>query len=183
MTYLGLWFCKNSVHCYLHLLFVHGECYLTNFHIGKLSHTTSFWHIYGIWEYINTVLRIELIIYRREWEPNASILDCQSVTTVETTKIRGYDVVKKVKGRKRHILLMYLGPLLMIGVHTADIRDRDCAKIALEQAKRYSSDYIFLSWSWAFRKTVDWIKMMSMWIIEIVSRREYLGVSSILLQK
>jgi len=42
---------------------------------------------------------------------------------------------KKVNGRKRHILVDIIGLLLMVVVHTANIQDRDGAKLVLEQVK------------------------------------------------
>ena len=82
---------------------------------------------------MNTVLRTELRIANgRESEPNAVVLDSQSVKTTETPGIRGYDAGKKSKGRKRHILVDTTGLLLMVIVHAADIQDRDGAKLVLE---------------------------------------------------
>ena len=68
------------------------------------------WRLNGFWERVNDVLRTELrTAYGREPEPNAAILDSQSVKTTETPGIRGYDASKKVKGRKRHILVDTIG--------------------------------------------------------------------------
>lgn len=97
-------------------------------------HYFRLWRIYGIWEHINTVLRIKLrILSGRKPDPSAAILDSQSIKTTETPGVRGYDAGKKVKGRKRHILVDTTGLLLMVVVHTADIQDRDGARLVLEQ--------------------------------------------------
>jgi putative transposase len=48
---------------------------------------------------------------------------------------RGYDAVKKIKGRKRHIVVDTHGLPLKIKVHTADVQDRDGAKLVLNKLK------------------------------------------------
>ena len=58
-----------------------------------------------------------------------------SFKTTETPGIRGYDAAKKVNGRKRHILVDTTGLLLMVIVHTANIQDRDGAKLVLDEVK------------------------------------------------
>lgn len=67
--------------------------------------------------------------------PSAAIIDSQSVKTDEQAQARGYDAGKRVKGRKRHILVDTLGLLLIAKVLTADIQDRDGAKILLTEIK------------------------------------------------
>jgi len=48
----------------------------------------------------------------------------------------GYDVGKKVLGRKRHSLVDTLGLLLSVVVHPANIQGRDGAEAVLREARR-----------------------------------------------
>jgi putative transposase len=96
-------------------------------------HHFNKWRKKGIWEKINEVLtRVVRKEAGREEEPSVAIIDSQSVKTGEQNCDKGYDAGKKVKGRKRHILTDVMGLILAVVVHTADIQDRDGAKLVLE---------------------------------------------------
>ena len=101
------------------------------------------------------------------------ILDSQSIKTTETPGVRGYDAGKKIKGRKRHILVDTIGLLLIVVVHTANIQDRDGAKLVLEQVKGTFSR-LQLIWADAgySGKLVDWTKVVCGWVLEIVKRSD-----------
>jgi putative transposase len=73
--------------------------------------------------------------------PTVGIMDSQSVkTTAVAGEERGYDAGKKIKGRKRHIIVDTLGLLLSVIVHSADIQDRNGARLVMESIRfKYGS--------------------------------------------
>ena len=113
------------------------------------------------------------MLYSRKPESSAAILDSQSIKTTETPGVRGYDAGKKIKGRKRHILVDTIGLLLIVVVHTANIQDRDGAKLVLERVKGTFSR-LQLIWADAgySGKLVDWTKVVCGWVLEIVKRSD-----------
>ena len=73
----------------------------------------------------------------RKPSPSAAMIDSQSVKTTEVGgKERGYDKVKNVNGRKRHLLVNTLGLVVMAVVHPAAIQDRHGAKQVLEPLRQ-----------------------------------------------
>ena len=95
-------------------------------------------HRDGTWERINLALRERLgVRLGREPQPSAAIVDSQSVKTTGVVggEDRGYDGGKKIKGRKRHLLLVDTeGFVLKAIVHSAKVMDYEGIKTLLRKA-------------------------------------------------
>jgi putative transposase len=109
----------------------------------------------------------------KQTDASAAIIDSQSVKTDEQANGRGYDAGKKVKGRKRHILVDTLGLLLKASVLTADIQDRDGAKILFSEIKEQMPRLQLIWADGDYRgKLIEWVAVHCLWVLEIVKRSD-----------
>lgn len=106
------------------------------------------WRLAGVWQRIHHRLRARVRkAAGREAQPSAAIIDSQSVKTTEVGgHERGYDHVKNVNGRKRHLIVDTLGLLLVVVVHAAARTDREGARLVIQ---KLAHAYTRLTLLWA----------------------------------
>ena len=141
---------------------------------------TTVHEYYRRWRKDGTAIRIHDALRRqvrteagRDPEPSAGVIDSQSTKTTEVGGEHGYDAGKKINGRKRHLLVDTMGLVLMVVVHTANIQDRDGARLLLAKAKGL---FPRLQRIWAdggyAGKLIGWLQETCGWVLEIIKRSD-----------
>ena len=127
---------------------------------------------HGVWEKLNTVLRIRLRLRRqRNASPSAVVLDTQSVKALCGGEERGFDGYKRVNGRKRFLLVDTLGLLLSVKVVPANTAETAAAMRGLETL---SETYAGVSLAWADQGFAGapfktWLKDTLGWDLDLTS--------------
>jgi putative transposase len=126
-----------------------------------------------VWTRIHDALCRQVRKKRREAEPDAVILDSQSIKSDPWAEDTGYDAGKKIKGVKRHIVVDVLGLMMGIIVHAASIQDRDGAKLLLKRIEKCLPrvKIIWADGGYA-GKLVKWVKKRTGWKLEIVKKNK-----------
>jgi hypothetical protein len=83
----------------------------------------------GVWQRIHEALSRTIRLQAgRDPGPSAAIMDHQNAkTSEESGVIKGYDGGKRVKGRKRHVRVDILEPLLSVYVTPTNTSDQEGA--------------------------------------------------------
>ena len=93
---------------------------------GTVYYSFRRWQREGIWDQILRALRMQVRRKQgRDEEPSAAIIDSQSIkTSAVRGPEKGYDMGKKIWGRKRHLLVDTQGNVLAVKVLGAESSDQ-----------------------------------------------------------
>jgi putative transposase len=113
---------------------------------------------------------------KREVSPSLGLIDSQSVKTSSMTTEKGYDGGKHIQGRKRHIVTDTMGFIMSVVIHSADIQDREGARLVLQELRgKYPRLKKILADGGYTGFLSQWVIQTFGWTLEIVSK--VLGLS------
>lgn len=135
------------------------------------------WRIDGTWIDIHDRVRAwTRADCQRLSSPSEVIVDSQSVESASMIHLAvGYDVGKKIKGRKRHMTVDTLGLVLRVLVTAANVPEREGGKQVLVKVQQMGARVSRLHTIWVdggydgepFRR---WLMDFCRWIVQVVLR-------------
>ena len=131
------------------------------------------YYYFTMWKREGVIEELQDSLLERESSPSVGIIDSQSVKTSCCAMGRGYDAGKRTKGMKRQIVVDTLGLLMAVVVHTADIQDRDGAKLMLRKLHhKYPRLHIIYADGGYAGKLVEFVADTFNWVLSIIKRSD-----------
>src|SRR2546429_7898350 len=138
---------------------------------GTVYYYFRTWRIAGIWDKAMQALRRQMRQKQgRDEEPSAAVIDSQSIkTSAVRGPEKGFDMGKRIWGRKRHVLVDTQGNLMEVKVTAASDSDLCGAKKLLEPLKQLFPRMSLLWGDSHYKGTlIEWIKQQLGWNVQVV---------------
>lgn len=133
------------------------------------------WRRDGTWHKIHEALRDQVRDAEgRDPAPSAAVLDAQSILTSEGGPERGFDMGKKTRGRKRHIVVDTMGLLLVVMVTSAAVQDRAGGKAILQRLAACfpGAGLVWADGGYANKGLVAWAGNSLRIVLQIIKRSD-----------